>query len=112
MSDALQDVFAEPWATPASERKLASFLTSLRASLLERLEAAESRVRPPPHCACCSHATAQVSDVSYEATQLAAAVEAEVLRCDALADTQFIENVCPSRAASLARRLTLRKAVV
>jgi len=42
-----------------------------------------------------------VADVAYGAAQLSAAVEAEVLRFDTLADSQFIENV--SAACSLFR---------
>jgi len=42
-----------------------------------------------------------VADVAYSAAQLSAAVEAEVLRFDTLADSQFIENV--SAACSLFR---------
>jgi len=79
--DELEQTLGQPdgWdAGGRDDRRLAAFLEAWNARLLERLHSAE----------------AQVERVVHNAGSLSAAVEAEVVRFDSLASSQFIENVC------------------
>jgi hypothetical protein len=88
----------------AARSQLLAHLEGFSSRLLDRLQAAEAQARdrpavvsfgrivsgcdPPPHPRVC-----QVDAVARSSIRVEVAVNAEVLRFDALADSQFVENV-------------------